>query len=97
MAYGTDMAPPILSKKAIVFSPAGSDGHGGGRHSVAAVHQLQSIAHDGLATSRRSFRYVRGRTNNQPLSPHPPHRIMATPELVSLRQPRNLFTLPEPA
>src|SRR5512147_2996290 len=72
MAYGTNMAPPILTRKAIVFSPAGSDGHGGVRHSVAAVQWLQSIARDGITALCRSLRGVRGRTSNHPLTPYPP-------------------------
>jgi hypothetical protein len=95
MAYGTDMAPPILTRKAIVFSPSGSDGHGGVRHSVAAIQQLQSIARDGIATLRRSFRGVRGQIRNH-FSRHttPPHYGDAG--AASLRQAANLFTPPEP-
>lgn len=42
----------------------GRGGHGGDRHSVMAIQQLESIARDDIATLRRSLRGTRGQIIN---------------------------------
>jgi hypothetical protein len=46
------------------LASAGRDGHGGVRHSVMAIQQLESIARDGIATLRCSPTGVRGQIIN---------------------------------